>query len=632
MSQSRFSQARQFEQDYVKNVELRTSVAISYEKQAPSEAADFAGALGAALSSGGSLMGGNNQTNYKAKRGLAEFRGWVYVAVNAIAKAIAAQPAVVGRFITEQQSASKHGTLSVTKHRLQTHAGPYQVAQAIAAKAATSSQKIEVIDAHPLVDLLAKPNPVQRKWELLYFATSNLLLTGQCYFIGGMAYDEETGAQRPELWAVPSSWVRPIHDKGLFAEYAITFKQNEEPTIYPAENVTRICFPHPSDPRECMSPLEAITSAVSVDNAIQSSQEQMFSRGIHPNLIVTVGKVVGPDGSTSDRRPVLTSAQRRSITRAIREVWRNTVGQGDPAILDGFIENVHKLSNSPNEMDWLNSGKITKDRIFQAFSVNPIVVGEITPANKAQAVEADKNFCAMAVNPIIDSISNALTELAQYWFPGGTDGNTETPQDALAVWIEPRVPIDSDLKLREWETARKNEDVTRNEFRTEILGLPPMEDRVEKPKLMQTVGGITGTVQVLSAVGQGVIRPAQAAKVFELFFDLDADTAGQLAGVGGNIPGAAFPNVQPLALPAPDEEQPTPEEQAQQEQVASYAGAKIHERLWSSELRKEYNRNDVGMTIDHVKQSHVAQHGRIEGVLGDQLADYFREYTKRRNQ
>jgi hypothetical protein len=513
----------------------------------------------------------------QARLALAEFRSWVYVCVNAIAGRLSSQPMVACLVSDDQKSKTgkRNSRLDVTRKR--------KVPESIRAKLPTAFS-MEILTSGDIVRTLEQPNPVQSRSQFLYFSAASLLLCGECYWVAGLATPDESDqtsddGPRVEYWAIPRTWIKPLHEGRLFSGYELRTSPNAEPILLSSSQVARTYFPDPSDIRACRSPLQAVATSVRVDDRLQASQEQAFDRGLDPNLIVTVGRLRDEDGKLGDRRPRLTGSQRRQLIRAVQEVWDSTVNEGYPAIVDGFIESVHKLSNTPSEMDWTESGDVIKRRIFQAFRVNPIIVGEIVGANRAQVVEAEKHFCANAVNPIASALSDSADRLSRSFFEGGSSTR-------LTVYVEQAEPTDPDLDTRRWGDARKLGDVTRDEYRAELLGLPPLEDdNATRNTLLSTVGGITGTVQVVTAVGQGMVRPEQAQAMLELFLEIPPDVAGRIAGVGqAPIPALTPPNPPggPVPSPAPpkpadpvddNEEPPLAEDappQPDESQEASY--------------------------------------------------------------
>jgi phage portal protein BeeE len=533
---SAFAIARERQRGHVKVFESQTKAAGNID-------------IGKLLGSG-SVAGASSGSQRSRQEAYIANRNWVFVCANAIAKRLAGQQFLAGEVpnATENEPREAGAGIWRKSHR------DYRMGFAQASirigmpprilEKAAMDQDVELFTTHPILDSVKRPNAVQKRFEFLYFSTMNLLLTGESYWVGGVVKTDD--GERVELWAVPTKWMTPIHDGDLFTGYKMdTGGLGEAPTI-PPENVARTYLADPADPKSVMSPLRAINPATRTDDAIQLSNQQMMERGINPNLIITLGKVRGRDG-TSERRPRMTAAQRRQIVKAVREIWGRTVNAGDPAVLDDFIESVHKLHNTPQEMDFLASSKITKERIFQAFGVNPFIVGEIGNANRAQAVEAERSFCN-TVNPYLDAFSETMTDFVGPMF--------EQPK-RLLVWIEKCEPKDPELDLKKWSEARRNDDVSKNEFRTMQLGLPPVEeDIVERNQLLSTVGGMTGSVQVLQAMGRGEIERDAARNMLMLFLELDEEIADGIVGEGLFVePQTPALNVKPPAqLPPPRED------------------------------------------------------------------------------
>lgn len=107
-------------------------------------------------------------------------------------------------------------------------------------------------------------------------------------------------------------------------------------------------------------------------------------------------------------------------------------------ILDGLIEDVKTLSNTPIEMDYLKSGAFTKERIMQGFGVNAIIAGQIEGSNRASSDAADRHFVDYTVNPKIELVSQTLTGWLRYVYN----------DPSLTVWIEKCVSQDADTSLR----------------------------------------------------------------------------------------------------------------------------------------------------------------------------------------
>jgi phage portal protein BeeE len=479
----------------------------------------------------GNGMGGQWSRSNRSQQAYSFFKSWVYVATNAIAKRMAGQPICAGEIVNADPNPERRPS-NWTKDRL-----PNRL------KAAANQEDLEILPTHPALDLFARPNPVQKRFEFLYSSAINMLITGESYWVAGTVGGGEEG-QKLELWSVPTNWVEPKHDGALFTGYVLRLGNRK--IELPPENIARTYFPHPTDIKGAWSPLFSMIEAVQVDEHIQHSQKQMFERGIFPNVVITIGREKGPDGKLTDRRPVLEGHHRRQITSAVNEIWNETVNAGDPAIIDGLIESVHKLHNTPQEMNWIESGEAAKRRVMQTYGVNPISVGEIIGANRAQAAEAENQTCQQAVNPLVDAFSETATDFVGPMY--------DTPA-RLQLWIEKAKPIDEDLEQTKWDNARANDDVTRDEYRAHRLNLPP-DEREYKNKLLNDQQGLAHAITIL----QGTIKPELASRLFQTFFELEEADADKLAGVDLKKEEPELP-----ALPAPPAGQAPPPPQGQQE-------------------------------------------------------------------
>lgn len=235
----------------------------------------------------------------------------------------------------------------------------------------------------------------------------------------------------------------------------------------PGDAVASFYLPDPSNPFASVSPLQAQATAVATDEQIQLAQHRAFANGIHPGMAIKVGKLPGMMPGEAGERPVLEPEQRRELIDMMRRLYAGVLNRHEPIILDGMIEGIERLTNLPAEMDFLESGATVKARIMQAFGVNPIIVGEIDGANRAQAWVAEKSFVDNTCNPIIELMGQVLTA----W----VGGHVAHDGERLVIWIDPCRADDPEQRLAEWKEARQGCFITQNEFRTQVLNLPAVE-------------------------------------------------------------------------------------------------------------------------------------------------------------
>jgi phage portal protein BeeE len=554
MIKSVFARAKERNQQLVLGYERAAESAIAKAGQASVDV----GSVSAATQSRGLPGWGSNQSTNAAEH-YRYFRHWVYVCVNAIARRVACQPWQAGQI--EGATDNPERGFSSLQHKV-----PSNIWQ----RTNTPNQELSVIASHDVLDLLSRPNPIQKQFEFLYLSTCNLLLTGESYWLGGQVSTED-GLQM-QLWSLPTSWIYPDHTDGLFSKYFLRPSGSSDAIPVPAECVVRTYYPNPSDLASVYSPLESAISAIRVDDYIQRSQRDMFERGIHPNLLVSIAK------NQEGRRPRLTGAQNRQIIRTLREIWSNTVNIGDPAIIDGMVEKIEKLHLTPQEMDWQTSGEIVKHRIMQAYGVNPIVVGEVVRVTQAQAVVAEQNFNTNVANPIINAFSESATDFLGPWY--------ETPK-RLVLWIENAHAVDREQRLREYVEGLKADAITQTEFRSEVLGLPPLDVREDTAALMHTQAALYGITALLKGVSEGYLTDEQATYVLMSVFRLSEEEASAIV---------ADPPIAPMR------------QQLGQELPV---------------FRSKTSLKDKRSKRDRLKSEHVKQYSIAEEDLGQSLARYF---------
>ncbi|HEV8639458.1 MAG TPA: phage portal protein [Chloroflexota bacterium] len=234
---------------------------------------------------------------------------------------------------------------------------------------------------HPLVQLLASPNPYY-SGVLLWMATlADWMLTGNAYW--GKV---RSGAGRPvELWWLPSRLVEPKSpDDGsaFLSHYEYRPDGRKAPVRVEPHDLVHFRYGiDPADPRKGLSPLASLAREVFTDDEAAN-----FSAAILKNLGVP-GVVISPDseiGATKDE------------AEKIKADFRARFGgdnRGDALVMTAKTR-VQVLSFSPEQMNLKDLRRLPEERISAIFGIPAIVVGlgagldRSTFANYAEAREA----------------------------------------------------------------------------------------------------------------------------------------------------------------------------------------------------------------------------------------------------
>lgn len=425
----------------------------------------------------------------------AMYRGWVYAAVHALASRAATQPVHIGRMVDKgkgnpQKLYAPHARARMTQNL----------------RERSADSELEIYSNHKLLHTLEKPNPIQHRFQFVYSFVANLCMTGWGYVLAGKNDDGKI-----EFYSVPSTWVTPVHKTGPFSHFRVGNPKGPSGSGDGSELLDRsqVAFahlPNPSDPLSALAPAQSQMQAIRVDDNIQSSQVAFFQNGIFPSAIVTMGKYPHPDVQ-GGVRPRLTGAQRRQVYSAIRKVMSGIANYGTPAIVDGMVESIERLSMTQNELGWQNSEKAIRTRILSAFGVHPFILGEEMVGSYAQAYIVESRFYDR-VNIFLDMLGVLMTsfvaDIEQEEKPKPKpklkarikpDKPEEEKSETLVWWVECRA-VDPGIEKSLWENARSRDDVSQNEFRA-FMDLPPDADRNEasiNKTSLQAVAGIAGQV------------------------------------------------------------------------------------------------------------------------------------------
>jgi len=221
--------------------------------------------------------------------------------------------------------------------------------------------KLEPLPAHPVLDLLSTPNQLMSGSAMLQVTVASLELTGRALL--WITLDEENHVI---ILPIPVSWIVNVPStRTRILGFEIRYPHAEKTITIPADQAVYLRYPDPSSPWGHVSPLAAMADAVMCDAKISDAQYKVFERGPWPSHALVVGpQPVPPGASGPAMRPHLTPEQRQQLVTAFTAAYSGTVALGKPIILDGMIERVEKLSLSPNEMAFLQSAKLTKERIL----------------------------------------------------------------------------------------------------------------------------------------------------------------------------------------------------------------------------------------------------------------------------
>ncbi|TPE50729.1 phage portal protein [Amaricoccus solimangrovi] len=280
------------------------------------------------------------------------------------------------------------------------------IAEAAAAVPVIAQDVDRRFDVHPVLDLIAAPNPGQGGAALLEMFYGNLLLTGDAYLEA--AGRHASGGPR-ELYClrsdrmsvVPGADGWPVaYEYSLGArKHVFDMRGGDHPPILHVRSF------HPTDDHYGLTPLRAAASAVDVHNSAGA-----WSKGLLDNAARPSGAIVyrGADG--------MGALGQEQYSRLIDELENHHQGArnaGRPMLLEGGLD-WKPMGFSPSDMEFHRTKEAAARDIALAFGVPPMLLGLPGDNTYANYQEAHRAFYRLTVLPMVAKTLAALSS----WLPG----------------------------------------------------------------------------------------------------------------------------------------------------------------------------------------------------------------------
>jgi len=271
--------------------------------------------------------------------------------------------------------------------------------------------------SHPLLDLLARPNPRQDGVTFLESVVAHLQLAGNAYIEAVMldARPRELHALRPDrMRVVPGADGWPEAYDYHVAGRSIRFEQEREaaPDLPPILHLTHF---HPLDDHYGLAPLEAAAVAVDTHNAAAAWNKALLDNAARPSGALVFS---GADNG------VLSDQQFVRLKRELEEEYRGAQNAGRPLLLEGGLE-WKAMSLSPKDMDFMEAKHNAAREIALCFGVPPMLLGIPGDNTYANYQEANRAFFRGTVLPLAQRIGAALS----HWLAPAYGGSVRLAVD-----------------------------------------------------------------------------------------------------------------------------------------------------------------------------------------------------------
>jgi HK97 family phage portal protein len=352
------------------------------------------------------------------------------------------------------------------------------------------------IPEHPLLDLIARPNPICSAPDLLESWYGFLLVSGNAYLeavaIGGSL--RELHALRPDRMKVvpgPDGW--PEAFEYTANGNTVRFAGEVTPGVRPILHVKLF---HPVNDYYGMSPIEAAASAIDTHNTASQWNKALLDNSARPSgaLVYTAR-----DGNLSPE-------QYERLKSELEQGFQGAARAGRPLLLEGGLD-WKSMSLTPKDMDFIEAKHVAAREIALALGVPPMLLAIPGDNTYSNYQEATRTFWRQTVLPLVNRTAKALSQWLAPAFADASLNNASSTSAASpaapalslskgAPTLELRPDLDAIEALsteREalWSRIDKATFLTPNEKRSAV-GYGPLEEVSDPPGPTPSPNGTSG--------------------------------------------------------------------------------------------------------------------------------------------
>ena len=275
---------------------------------------------------------------------------------------------------------------------------------------------VHEIDAHPMLDLIAQPNPLQCAPDLFETFYGFLLVSGNAY-VEAVALDgnlRELHVLRPDrMKIVPGADGWPQAYEYSVGGRSLRFSGEVVAGMGPIFHQKMF---HPLNDHYGMSPIEAAATAIDIHNAASNWNKALLDNSARPS-----GALVY---ANNDQH--LSDEQFDRLKKELQDGYQGAAHAGRPLLLEGGLD-WKSMGLSPKDMDFIEAKHVAAREIALALGVPPMLLGIPGDNTYSNFQEATRIFWRQTVLPLVTRSAKALSG----WLASGygADGALELRPD-----------------------------------------------------------------------------------------------------------------------------------------------------------------------------------------------------------
>ena len=272
------------------------------------------------------------------------------------------------------------------------------IAEAAAALPLVLQDEATRYESHPVLALLAAPNPAQGRADLMEALFGQILLSGDGY-IEAVAGDAGLPLELHVLRSDRMSVMPGADGWPVAYEYAVGTRKHRFNVTGPVSSICHVKAFHPQDDHYGLSPLQAAAQAVDVHNSASR-----WSKGLLDNAARPSGAIVwtGAEGQGH-----LSPEQYDRLTAEMEAHHQGARNAGRPMLLEGGLD-WKPMGFSPSDMEFQKTKEAAAREIAVAFGVPPMLLGIPGEATYANYAEAHRAFYRQTVLPLASKVTASI--------------------------------------------------------------------------------------------------------------------------------------------------------------------------------------------------------------------------------
>jgi HK97 family phage portal protein len=224
------------------------------------------------------------------------------------------------------------------------------------------SQQAEPVEDHPVLQLMAQPDPMIMGSLFWGWVIQDYKLFGNTYL---RKIRSSTRGVVTALQFLPQDMVRPVGN-GLNPLTHYVYTTDGRSFDIPVSDIIHIRYGRdPSDIRIGRAPLTAVLREIATDNTASTTAYGLLANGAMPSLIV------GPDAKETSVDMSMDDA--RQVKRQLHEDLTGD-GSGGIVVMTGAYK-MDRVSLTPSELALDSVRRVPEERICSALGINPMVLG-----------------------------------------------------------------------------------------------------------------------------------------------------------------------------------------------------------------------------------------------------------------